>query len=472
MSAGLLVSIIISLAIWYSNSWNTGYLPINTNQVFDHFGQPYNISNVLDERGSFDERKYASYSAPYIGSMFTVLYGAYFSMYAGFATYAVLHIRREIKLGLRNLLRCFTFPWRKLRKARGKGGAGKPRPEEQQHTDVHNRLMAAYPEVSEWWYLGVLVVSLIFGVLGLTLYPTFTSPLVVFYGIALALIVIIPNGIIASSTGIEIPQDILAGILGSIIARGNPLSILYFRSYGFITLAHATAFAKDLKLAHYVKIPPRVTFVGQMVSTFISTLICACVMMYQVGIPDVCTPNAPNRYFCPGVKVGATDIILSGTVGSLRIFGVQYPWLLMGFLYGAVVVVGLWGLKRWWPGSRALRQVHSMVFLVGSIQLIPYNFAYSLPTVPVAWFSWIYIRGRYPGFWSKYNFVLSSALSAGIAISALAMAFTVQWADVKLDWWGNTQQAQGCEKDPCLLRTLGPGERFFPWWDGSKSPAP
>lgn len=109
--------------------------------------------------------------------------------------------------------------------------------------------------------------------------------------------------------------------------------------------------------------------------------------------------------------------------------------------------------------------------------------------MPFAWLSWIYIRNRYLAFWSKvrhfhhlfqqytdsciqYNFVLSASFSAGIGISALVMLFTVQWFRLDINWWGNDQVSVGCEAKPCLLKTLAAGERFFPWWDPNKVPAP
>jgi hypothetical protein len=56
------------LAVWYTNTWNTGYLPINSNRVYDHFGKLYNVSATLDKRGMFDLEKYNKYSAPYMSA--------------------------------------------------------------------------------------------------------------------------------------------------------------------------------------------------------------------------------------------------------------------------------------------------------------------------------------------------------------------------------------------------------------------
>jgi OPT family oligopeptide transporter len=354
------------------------------------------------------------------------------------------------------------------------GSDGVLRANEGEYLDVHNRLMAAYPEVSEWWYLGCLAISLVFGFIGIALWPTYTSPAVVLYGILLCLIFVVPVGIVSAMTGIEVTLNVLAEFIGGMIVEGNALAMNFFKSYGYVTCAHALSFANDLKVAHYLKIPPRVTFTGQMLATFISTLICTGVLNFQINIENVCTENAPMRFYCPGPNTFFTASVLWGTIGPLKVFGKdgQYNWLLMGFPIGILFVLFFWLLKKWAPNNRALRQFHIVVAIAGSLQWAPYSFSYFWPGVPVAWFSWIYIRGRYLAFWSKYNFVLSASFSSAIAISAIIMLFSVQWADIEIEWWGNTQAAVGCEATHCLLTTLATGERFFPWWDPNKVPAP
>jgi len=52
------------------------------------------------------------------------------------------------------------------------------------------------------------------------------------------------------------------------------------------------------------------------------------------------------------------------------------------------------------------------------------------------------------------------------------MLFSVQWARIQIEWWGNTQPYVGCEGDACTIAKLGEDERFYPWWDGNVIPAP
>ncbi|GJN74829.1 hypothetical protein PLIIFM63780_009012 [Purpureocillium lilacinum] len=436
--AGMFVTGLFVLGVWYTNTWNTGFLPINTNRVYDHFGKLYNVSRTLDDRGMFDLNKYMGYSAPYMGAANALLYGFFFAIYTAILTHVVLYQRYEVTMGFRNLFRSLRF-----RKNKATSENSNSQTTEGEYSDVHNRLMAAYPEV-------------------------------VLYGILLCLIFVIPVGVTVSMTGIEITLNVLAEFIGGMIVEGNALAMNFFKSYGYVTCAHAISFANDLKIAHYVKIPPRVTFAGQMIATLISTLICTGIMKFQMDIKNVCTSAAPMRFLCPGPNTFMTASVLWGTIGPIKVFGKdgQYKWLLLGFPLGVALVVCMWGLKKLWPNSRALRQVHIVAAIAGSLQWAPYSFSYAWPAVPVAWFSWIFIRGRYLAFWSKYNFVLSASFSAGVAISAIIMLFSVQWAGISVDWWGNTQPFKGCEETPCTLHQLGKGERFFPWWDGTKIPAP
>lgn len=473
--AGMFITGLMIAAVFYSNTWNTGYLPIISNRIYDHYGKLYNVSRTIDDRGMYDEEKYSAYSAPYMTAGNSLVYGFFFAIYAAIVTHVVLYHRYELAMGFKNLYQGLKWKKKTSNATTGENGEEEVvRANAGEYQDVHNRLMAAYPEVSEWWYLGTLLISIVFGVVGIVVWPTYTSPGVVFYGILLCLIFVIPVGIVSAMTGIEVTLNVLAEFIGGMIVEGNALAMNFFKSYGYVTCAHALSFANDLKVAHYVKIPPRVTFAGQMIATLISTVVCTGVLKFQMDLKNVCSADAPMRFTCPGPNTFFTASILWGTIGPLKVFGKdgQYRWLLMGFPVGILLVVLFWSLKKAMPNNRALRQIHIVAAIAGSLQWAPYSFSFAWPAVPVAWFSWIYIRSRYLAFWSKYNFVLSASLSAAIAISAIIMLFSVQWAEKEINWWGNNQASVGCEDTPCTIKHLADGERFYPWWDSSKIPAP
>ncbi|KAF4122042.1 OPT oligopeptide transporter protein [Geosmithia morbida] len=448
---GAFASMWVVLALWYGNAYNTGYLPINSNRVYDHFGQLYNISRATDDRGLFDAAKYESYSPPFLGAGNVVIYMFFFGVYTSTLTYAALYHRREMVTGFKGLINSF--------------GRKKFFKEESQVLDVHHRLMKKYAEVPEWWYAACLLAALGLGVAGIKGWDTHTSPGVVFYGLALCLVFVIPVGIIKAMTGIEVTLNVLAEFVGGSFVEGNALAMNYFKSFGYVTCAHAVWFSNDLKLAHYVKIPPRQTFMAQMVATFVSTLVCVGVLNFQMRhIEGVCTPDAQFRLTCPGVNTFFTASVLWGTVGPTKIWGKdgQYTETLIGFPLGILIVVFFWGLAKKFPKWTWLRQIHPVAIMYGGIVWAPYNMSYVWPAVPIAYFSWVYLKSRYLPFWSKYNFVLSAAWSCGIAIAGIIIFFTLQWTETEFNWWGNDVPYEGCEGDACTIKKLGEGEFFGP----------
>ncbi|KAM0815560.1 putative OPT oligopeptide transporter protein-domain-containing protein [Seiridium cardinale] len=447
---GACVAAIVIAAMWYQNSWNTAYLPINSNRVFDNTGSLYNVSRAVDDRALFDAAKYADYSPPFLSAGNLTVYMFFFGIYTATVSYAYLYHRYEIVMGFRNLFNSF-------RKNKDSNVGV--------YSDVHNRLMSKYAEVPEWWYSLVIVVAIAFGCAGIAGWETYTSVGVVFYGLVLCALFVIPVGIIKAMTGIEVTLNVLAEFIGGSWVQGNALAMNYFKSFGYVTCAHAVWFSNDLKLAHYVKIPPRQTFMAQMIGTLVSTFVCVGVLNFQMNqIPGVCTVDAPNRFTCPGINTFFTASVLWGTVGPVKVFGSGglYTALLVGFPLGFVIPIGIYFAQRRWRKAAWLRQIHPVAMFYGALTWAPYNMSYIWPAVPIAWFSWVYLKNRYLSFWSKYNFVLSASWSSAIAIAGIIIFFTVQWLQVELSWWGNDVVYEGCEDDACTLLTLNDGEYFGP----------
>ncbi|KAJ6700385.1 ISP4 LIKE PROTEIN [Salix purpurea] len=54
------------------------------------------------------------------------------------------------------------------------------------------------------------------------------------------------------------------------VLPGKPIANLLFKIYGRISTIHALSFLADLKLGHYMKIPPRCMYVAQLAGTFVA----------------------------------------------------------------------------------------------------------------------------------------------------------------------------------------------------------
>ncbi|KAG4417006.1 hypothetical protein IFR04_009847 [Cadophora malorum] len=448
--AGMFISMFVILGLYYTNSYNTSYLPINTNRVWDRFGARYNVSRAIDSRGIFDPVKYEAYSPAYLGAANLVVYLCFFGIYAAAISYCFLYHGHEIKMGFRNLFNSF-----KKDKTENK----------EEYVDIHNKLMSKYPEVSEWWYMGCLIVAVALSCAGIAGWETYTSVGVVFYGIALCLVFVIPVGLITAMTGIEVTLNVLAEFIGGAWVAGNALAMNYFKSYGYVTCAHAVRFSNDMKLAHYVKIPPRHTFFAQMIATFVSTFVCIGVLNFQINeIPDVCTPNQSNKFTCPGINTFFTAAVLWGTLGPHKMFGKngQYTAMLVGFPIGLLLPFVIFYAQKKLPKQTWLRQIHPVVLLYGPLNWAPYSLSYVWPAVPLGWFSMVFLKNRYLAFWSKYNYILSASWSSAIAIAAIIIFFGLQWSEIELNWWGNNVVSMGCEGQACTRFVLEEGGYFGP----------
>ena len=159
---GTFVTAPIVFAIWYTNVWNTAYLPINDNHVYDNTASRYKVLKVVNNETMFDEAGYKAYSPAYLSAGNVFIYGMFFAVYTATITHTILYHRHELASGFKNLVT------RKSAYADSR--------------DIHTRLMRNYREVPEYVYFAVLVVSVVLGATGIGAFPTHTSPAVVLYG--------------------------------------------------------------------------------------------------------------------------------------------------------------------------------------------------------------------------------------------------------------------------------------------------
>ncbi|KAJ7159352.1 OPT-domain-containing protein [Mycena crocata] len=430
---GATITLPIIAALWFTNTWNSGYLPINSNLVFDNTGNLYSVADAIGADTLFNQTMYENYSPAYLSASNALLYGVFFAVYTATLSHAFLYHRRDIVHGFRSIL------------SRGKTS--------ESHTDVHVRLMESYKEVPEWQYFLVLVFAIVVGAIGIGVYPTHTSPAVVLYGVFLAMIFVIPVGIIASITNVEITLNVLAEMFGGLWFPGNA-------TYGFITSAQTISFAQDLKFAHYMHIPPRLTFWAQIYATIISSFVCTGILNFQMTkIADVCTPDQKDHFTCPDINTFFTASVLWGSLGPKRMFGAGgiYNGLLYFFLIGAILPFPVYFLRK---RFKVLEYLHIPVLLTGGLSWAPYTMANLWPAVPVGYLFNVFIKRRYIAWWSKYNYVTTSAFSAAIAIAGIVIFFAVEWPSVEINWSGNMRPFDGCDASGCARLPL-PDSGFF-----------
>ncbi len=83
----------------------------------------------------------------------------------------------------------------------------------------------------------------------------------------------------------------------------------------------AHAFLVDLKLGHYLKIPQRVMFFGQIIATLRSCIVQLAVMEWALdNISDICKEGQAYNFTCPNGRVFFNASVIFGLIGPKRIF--------------------------------------------------------------------------------------------------------------------------------------------------------
>lgn len=187
--------------------------------------------------------------------------------------------------------------------------------------DVHSRLMSVYPEVPHYWYLILGIIAFVIAVITIEVFDTKLPVWGLILALIVALVFIVPVGMIQAITNQTIALQVLAELVVGYVLPGRPVAMMIFKTFSFISMSQALQFLGDLKLGHYMKIPPRTIFFAQILATTISVFVVVGVQIWMFGhIPDLCSPDQAAHFICPSTSVFATAAIVWGGIGPQRMF--------------------------------------------------------------------------------------------------------------------------------------------------------
>jgi OPT family small oligopeptide transporter len=249
----------------------------------------------------------------------------------------------------------------------------------------------------------------------------------------------VPIGMVQAMTNIAIGLNVITEFIVGYMTPGRPLAMMMFKTYGYMTMYQGLSFVQDLKLGHYMKIPPRTMFASQTVATLWSSIVQVAVMKWALSnIADVCAPDQPNNYTCPNGQVFFTASIIWGAIGPARMFspGAVYSSLMWYFLIGATLPVLTWLAARRYPKSAARYLMVPVMF--GGVGYIPPSGAYNYLCWGLVGFIFqYYIRRHYFGWFKQYNYVTAAALDTGLILSTIIIFFTLQLTlQTAPQWYG------------------------------------
>ncbi|KAG6000312.1 hypothetical protein E4U54_001466 [Claviceps lovelessii] len=291
---GFLICIIGSIGLAYAGPDYYKYLPLSANKNWDRYAQVYNTSRILTPDYTVNETAYKEYSPILLGATFSLSYCMSFATLTSTITHCALFYGPDM--------------WRRTRNYQSE----KP--------DIHMKLMKRYKEAPEWWFAAVFAVSLVFGMISSQVWNTHLPWWAYLMCIIIALVFFIPIGIVQAVTnqqaGLNIITEMMIGL------PGRPVAMMLFKSWGHMTAANGLIYISDMKIGHYMKIPPRSMFAAQAFAVFWLSIVQISTYNFLMrNISGICSEEQAEGLTCPAAATVYNASVIWGVIGPKRVFG-------------------------------------------------------------------------------------------------------------------------------------------------------
>ncbi|TEB24966.1 OPT oligopeptide transporter [Coprinellus micaceus] len=434
---------ILTPILYFTNVWDSKYMPISSRKSYNNEAKTYDVQRIINADSTFNQEAYEAYSPLYLSTTFAISYGLSFASITATLAHAALYFRKQI--------------WTQARRAM------------HEQPDIHARLMSRYRQVPEWWYALVFLAMFAAGVICIEVWDTKFPVQWFILALVIAFFYVIPIGMIQAITNQQVGLNVITELIIGYGLPGRPLAMMMFKTWGYITMAQALQFTSDFKLGHYMKIPPRSMFFAQVVAAAVTGTAQLGVQAWMFSnIPNMCSPDQKDGFICPSTEVFGTASIIWGVIGPQRQFskGQIYYALCIFFLIGLITPVISFVLSKKWPNSW-FRYLNFPVIYNGTGYIPPASAVNYVPWAIVGFIFQYVIRRRHFSWWAKYNYVLSAALDAGVAIAVILIFFCLQYpknGEIGINtiqvWWGNSVPFGGADGLGTPMKILAAGETF------------
>ncbi|KAJ3191697.1 hypothetical protein HK101_007491 [Irineochytrium annulatum] len=343
--------------------------------------------------------------------------------------------------------------------------------------DVHAKLMDVYPDVPDLWYIILVAFNLVFGIIVCQVGGFDLPWWGVLLGFALACVSILPIGIIQAISGQQIGLNVMSEFLIGLILPGRIAAVMAFKTLSYMAMYQGLSLVADLKLGHYMKIPPRALFTVQLFSTVVTSVInvlAGCWIYESFGrskkthfIKDdptsdfvwrLDTSEAPEGWTANGYNVFLNAGAIWGAIGPARFFGPGSPYYktLIGFLVGGVAPLIPYYLHKAFP-TGYWHLVNVPLIAIFPIEAGALNSGLITPLVLAFIVNYVLKKYRH-GWWKKYAYVMSAGFDSGLAFCLLVVFFSFQYNQFYQNpfpaWIGNPADQEHCAPDYYLTCTM------------------
>ncbi|KAI8608742.1 OPT oligopeptide transporter protein-domain-containing protein, partial [Chytriomyces sp. MP71] len=216
-------------------------------------------------------------------------------------------------------------------------------------------------------------------------------------------------------------------------------AVMAFKTLSYMSMNQGLTLVQDLKLGHYLKVPPKSMFIAQLASQIVGAIlstVVACSIYESFGKLQRMEPSSgwTSQAYNTFLSAGA----IWGAIGPARFFGPDSPYFktLLGFVFGLILPVIPWLLHKVQPDSFW----HLVNFPVVLIMINEPGINQAILITPffIAIAVNYFIKKYRHTWWKKYAYVLSAALDAGGSICVVLVFFVAKYQPYIFPaWWGN-----------------------------------
>jgi OPT family oligopeptide transporter len=185
--------------------------------------------------------------------------------------------------------------------------------------------MREYEPVPSWWYSVVFLVLFALSIVCVQVFDTDLPVWALIIAILVPVIYFLPAAFIYASTSQIMTLNLIAQLVPGFAIAGRPVAVMVSTSMdvkawlmvkisktlSLQVLSQAMTFVQDMKLGHYMKLPPRSVFFAQLIGTVITCLI-------QVGtktllfdnVPGICGDDRTDGLTCDVTKTFFTSTVV------------------------------------------------------------------------------------------------------------------------------------------------------------------
>lgn len=424
--------------LYYTNTMYAKYMPMMLTTTYDNTAKKYNVSRVLTKNLVFDEQGYRAYLPLFVPFSYLLSYALNFAACIALFVHCALYHGHDIVL--------------KLKDHRAGG------------EDVHKRMMNSFKEAPDWWYLVLFVVALVLSFVTVCKYESQLPWWGLIVALLIAFVTFIPQGLLEGITNQHVGLNIVTELVAGYIWEGKPLANMMVKLYGFIPMRQGLDFSRDLKIAQYMKIPPRILFTAQIMGTIVACLVNVGVQQWmRYHISEICLPKQVDGFICANGRTIFNALIIWGAVGPAKLFspGKRYNAFLYFFLIGLFAPLVTFAIKKKWP-RHWVAKINAPVFFNGPGNIPPSTVYNYLMFFVISFGFNHYIRNWFRAFHIKYTYILLAAIDLGVLIAAVLIFLCVAYPAGALSWWGNNVYNNTYDGESVPFYKLAKGETFGP----------